>query len=154
LHVYPHLDCGGTLIYDFADGHLCLVQLTPAWTSLLLALVASRAIDLRNGQTLKVGHRSLEMLGRIVAVMPGPGNPVSPEAIGAYKRAIMRRIRKKLAAMPGGGMDGKRNPPHPIVHRKKGEGYGLHADGIAVVGVCVEKLEQLAREIPRPKARW
>lgn len=151
LHVDLDLGCTGTLAYDFGHELVCMVELRPALTSLMLALAACRAIDERRKKKLvNVGARSLAELGRYVRVMPGPGNAISQATVGEYKREICKRVEGALATL---SRESGRplGPLLPIEHEGWGKGYRLPKGELQLIGVS---LEDLVRAVLEERARW
>ena len=142
LHVHTELGCCGTLAFVFEDGTRFNVDLPPSLSSFLLALIASRELDLRNAVLYKIGCRRLSTIGRIVRRMPGPGNPVSENAIGGYKRALIRHVRLALEKKSL-KLGRKLNAPLPVLNPAYSQGYCLLREGVAVTGVSIEDLLSL-----------
>jgi len=120
--------------------------MTPALTSLMLALAACREIDERDGVTEMVGCCSLAELGLLVSAMPGPGNVVSGPTIGGYKRDIVRRAKRALQAL---SLEVGRplRASDPILQPGYGEGYGLPPEGLRLIGVSIDDLVVAVREL-------
>ena len=127
------------------------VALPPALSGFLLALFAARVLDERHGFTRDAGCRSLAEIGRMLAVVPGPGNPVEPDTVGGYKRALARRVRDAARGDAARGTDFA--PPPLVVHPGYGRGYALAPTGLVVRGVDVPALlaavEALRQRRPR-----
>lgn len=128
-----------TLVYDFGDGLSLEKALTPAYSSLLQALAACRALDERAGITRKVGARSLEELGRLVRLMRGPRNEIAANTIGDYKRAITRLVEAELRALSlktGRAL----HLPMPLYNEGYAEGYRLADGGLRLSGISLDEL--------------
>jgi hypothetical protein len=139
LHVHERLGCCATLEYVFEDGIRCSVDIPPALSSFVLALITARALDVRNAAIFMVGSRRLAEIGKMVRRMPGPGNAVSENAIGGYKRALIRLVRQALKARSL-EVGRKLDPPMPVINPAYSHGYSLAEEGVAVRGVAVHEL--------------
>jgi len=139
LHVHADAGCTGTLVYDFGAGGTFMMDIPPGFSSLLLALIVAREMDVRAGRPVKQGHRSLIKLGVLIAAMPGPGNPVSESTLGGKKRGLLRRLKREFATFLSElGMD--LDVDMPIKHPGYGMGYCLPECGVRATGVDLDEL--------------